>query len=180
MGNIKQLLNRIHGWLPKEPKLAYAAKPHWRKPAWIAITFTVVIALCFAVYAGVQMYIRYSNPMADVTASYFEKTLNCTTANVGDVVEVNVRVYWHGYALPEFKREVNITDPYSEGNFELIEGNNTCQYVGYGGDNHFRYLLKVTGNSTVSIELPKPRLYLDKMEIPLYNEDQSFEAWIKH
>jgi hypothetical protein len=126
-----------------------------------------VIALAFAAYAGVQTYIRYSNPQADVTASYFEKTANCSTANVGDVVEVNVRVYWHGYVIPEFRREVKIIDPYPESNFELIDGNNTYGYSGCGGGDHFTYLLEVIGDGALSIELPKPRLYLDNTEIPL-------------
>jgi hypothetical protein len=173
--------NILEGWFPQTPNIGYVNKemrPRWRKPARIAFTAFAIVGLCFATYVGVQTYIRYINPRADVTANYFEKTLNATTTNVGDTLEVNVRVYWHGYISPEFKRDVNITDTYNESTFELIGGNNTCQYVGYGGDNHFRYLLKVTGTSG-SIELPNPRLYLDRTEIPLYNESQSFEAWMK-
>ena len=86
-------------------------KPRWRKPTWIAFTLVVLVALAFATYTGVQTYLRYSNPQADVTASYFEKSLNCSTASVGDVVEVKVLVGWHGYVIPEFKREVKIIDP---------------------------------------------------------------------
>jgi hypothetical protein len=159
-----------NGWLPKEPSLAYASKapkPRWRKPVWVAFTLVAAVAIAFAAYTGVQTYIRYSNPQADVTASYFEKSLNCTTASVGDVVEVNVLVYWHGYVIPEFKREVKIVDPYLEGNFELVGGSNTYQYSGYGGGDQFKYLLKVIGDGAVSVELPNPRLYLDKVEIPL-------------
>ncbi len=92
--NVKKRLDeRIRGWLPKDTTLSYAAKavkPRWRKPAWIALTLFAVTALAFAAYIGVQTYIRYSNPQADVTASYFEKSLNCTTASVGDIVEVTV------------------------------------------------------------------------------------------
>ena len=81
----------IRGWLPKEPFAAYAnkpLKPRWKKPAWIALTLVAVIALSFLAYRGIQIYINYINPQADVTASYFDKSLNCTTANVGDIVEV--------------------------------------------------------------------------------------------
>ena len=169
--SIKRFLeNQIRGWLPKEPIAAYAnkpLKPRWKKPTLIALTLVAVIALAFFVYRGVQIFINYSNPQADVTASYFDKSLNCSTANVGDVVEVKTRVYWHGHVFPEFKRQVNIIDPYSESNFELVSGNNTRQYNGYGGGDQFTYLLKVTGNDTQSVELPKPRLYLDGSEIPL-------------
>ena len=165
----KSLENRIRGWLP-ETNIIYAnksLKPRWRKPQWIAVTLVTVIALAFAVYAGVQTYIRYINPRLDVTASYYEKTLNCTKANVGDVVEVNVSVGWHGYVIPEFKREVKIVDPYLESNFELVGGNNTHGYSGYGGGDQFTYLLKVISNDAQYSELPKPRLYLDGSEIPL-------------
>ena len=121
-----KLESRIRGWLPKEASLSYAtkaAKSRWHKPVWIALTLVTVIALAYAVYIGAQTYIRYSNPHADVTASYFEKTLNCTEAKVGDVIEVKVLVGWHGYIFPEFKRQVQIVDSYPEGNFELVSGN---------------------------------------------------------
>jgi hypothetical protein len=170
MNPLRYLEKRIRGWLPKESNLAYAlktSKPRWRKPAWIAITVVAVIALAFAAYTGVQTYLRYSNPRLDITASYYEKTLNCSTASVGDVVEVEVSVYWHGYVIPEFKRHVEIIDPYSESNFQLVGGNNTYTYSGHGGDSQFKYLLKVTGAEAGPIELPKPRLYLDGSEIPL-------------
>ena len=179
---LEGLEKQIRGWLPKESIVAYAnkpLKPRWRKPALIAFSLVAVIALVFAVYAGVQTYLRYSNPQLDVTASYFEKTANCSTANVGDIVEVNVWVYWHGYVIPEFKREVKIVDPYPESNFELVGGNNTCQYSGHGGGSQFKYLLEVIGDDAASIELPKPRLYLDNTEIPLYSESQSFEVWMR-
>ena len=170
MGLKKSIDNCIRGWLPKEPIAAYAnkpLKPRWRKPAWIAFTSVVVIALAFFAYRGIEIYINYSNPQADVTASYFDKFLNCTTANVGDLVEVKTRVYWHGHVLPEFQRQVNIIDSYPQNNFEIVSGNNTLQYNGCGGGDQFTYLLKVIGTDTPSIELPKPRLYLDGFEIPL-------------
>ena len=110
----KSLESRIRGWLPKEPIAAYAnkpLKPRWRKPARIALTLVAVMSLAFVTYTGVQTYLRYINPQADVTASYYEKSLNCSTASVGDVVEVKVLVGWHGYVIPEFKREVKIIDP---------------------------------------------------------------------
>jgi len=161
----------IRGWLPKEPLNTYASKaskPRWRKPHWIALTSIVIVGLAFATYTGLQTYLRYSNPQLDVTASYYEKTLNCSTANVGNIVEVNVQVVWHGYVIPEFKREVKIIDPYPENNFKLVGGNNTYGYKGYGGGgDHFTYLLEVISDSAVPVELPRPRLYLDGSEIPL-------------
>ena len=166
----KYVENRIRGWLPKESSLSYAlkaSKPRWRKPTWIAFTLVAVIALAFVTFAGVQTYLRYSNPRLDVTNSYYEKSLNCSTASVGDVVEVKVLVGWHGYVIPEFKREVKIVDPFPENNFELVGGSNTYQYRGYGGGDQFKYLLKVIGDDAISVELPKPRLYLDSIEIPL-------------
>jgi hypothetical protein len=164
----KYMESRIRGWLPKETNIAYAnrsLKPRWRKPQWVAFTLVVVIALAFASYAGVQTYMRYSNPRLDVTASYYEKSLNCTTANVGDIVEVSVLVDWHGYVIPEFKREVKIVDPYPESNFELVGGNNTYLYNGMGGGNQFMYQLRVISEGATHLELPKPRLYLDGSEI---------------
>lgn len=62
---------------------------------------------------------------------------------------------------------MKIIDPYPESNFELVGGSNTYQYSGYGGGDQFKYLLKVIGDGAVSVELPNPRLYLDKAEIPL-------------
>ncbi len=166
----KKWQDAVRGWLPKEPVVAYAnkpLKPRWKKPAWIALTLVTMIALAFASYTGVQTFIRYSNPQADVTASYFEKSLNCSKANVGDVVEVKVLVGWHGYIFPEFKRQVQIIDSFPESNFQLVGGNNTYQYSGYGGGDQFKYLLKVTKAEAGPIELSKPRLYLDSAEIHL-------------
>ncbi len=156
------------GWLPKEPILAYAKpfKPRWRKPQWIALTMLAVIALGFAVYVGVQTYLRYSDPRLDVTASYFEKTLNCTTADVGDVVEVTVRVDWHGYVVPEFKRQVKVVDAFPEDQFALVAGSNVYEYAGYGGSDQFTYALKVVAEPD-GLELPEPKLYLDNVEVPL-------------
>ena len=162
--------SRIRGWLPKEHIVAYTnkpLKPRWKKPTWIALTLVTVIAIAFATYTGAQTYLRYSNPQADVTASYFEKSLNCSTVSVGDIVEVKVLVGWHGSIFPEFKRQVQIIDPFPEGNFKLAGGNNTYEYDGYGGGDQFTYLLKVTSDGSGSIELPKPRLYIDNSEIHL-------------
>lgn len=165
-GKNSQTLDR--GWLPKEVTIAHSAntvKPRWRNPAWIALTVVTVCALSFAGFTGVQTYIRYSNPQADVTASYFEKTLNCTQATIGDVIEVNVLVGWHGHIFPEFKRQVKIVDAYPD-NFELIRGNITRHYIGYGGGDQLQYQLKIiAGNG--SIELPKPELYLDNIPVSL-------------
>ncbi len=167
----KSLESHVKGWLPKETSIAYAnrsLKPRWRKPQWIAFTLVAMIALSYASYAGVQTYMRYSNPRLDVTASYYEKSLNCTTANVGDIVEVSVLVGWHGYVIPEFKREVKIVDPYPESNFELVGGNNTYQYNGMGGGNQFTYRLRVISDGgAIHLDLPKPLLYLDGSGIPL-------------
>jgi hypothetical protein len=168
---------RFDGWFPEEPTVVYASnshKPRWRKPQWIAFTLVALVALAFAIYGGVQTYLRYSNPRLDVTASYFEKTLNCTKASVGDVVEVKVSLYWHGYVIPEFKRQVEIIDAYPETIFELVDGNNTHKSSGYGGGDEFKYSLKVIGN-VASIELPKPRLYLDNVEIPLDGQSTNLE-----
>lgn len=174
----QSLKHRILGWIPKEPIAAYAGKTlkhRWKKPAWIALTLVAVVALSFFAYRGLQIYINYSNPQADVTASYFEKSLNCSAANVGDVVEVKTRVYWHGHVLPEFQRQVNIIDSFPENNFELISGNNTRQYNGSGGGDQFTYLLKVIDADVESVELPKPRLYLDGSEIPLTGASADLE-----
>lgn len=161
-------MKTVNGWLPKESKLAYAKpfKPRWRKPQWIALTMLAVVALGFAVYAGVQTYLRYSDPRLDVTSAYFEKSLNCTTADVGDVVEVTVRVGWHGYVLPEFQRQVRVVDLFPEDKFDLVAGSNVYEYLGGGGSDQFTYTLKVVAEPD-GLELLKPKLYLDNVEIPL-------------
>ncbi len=165
----KSLDRRVRGWLPKEPKLAYApkpSKPRWRKPRWIAFTLISIIALSSIAFVGIRTYMRYSDPRLDVSASYFEKALNCSTASVGDVIEVAVRVGWHGYIFPEFKRQVTFIDPYPESNFQLVGGNNTHSYVGGGGSDQFTYQLKVISD-VAAVDLPEPKLYLDHVEIPL-------------
>lgn len=124
---------------------------------------------------GVQTYLRYSNPQLDITGGYYEKTVNCSTASIGDIVEVNVRVYWHGYVIPEFKRDVKIVDPFPENNFILAIESNVYESSGYGGSYQFKYLLKVIGEESVSIELPKPRLYLDNSEILLSGDSTVLE-----
>lgn len=171
-----RLTRRIRGWLPKEVTITHSAKavrPRWRNPAWITLTVVSVCALVFAGFTGVQAFIRYSNPQADLTTSYFEKTLNCTQATIGDTVEVNVLIGWHGHVFPEFKRQIQIIDVYPD-NFELINGTTTRQYSGYGGGDQFQYQLKVTkGNST--IDLPKPELYLDNVLISLSGQTQSLQ-----
>ena len=166
----KDLENRIRGWLPKEPKMAYEhkpSKPNW-KPYWKVISIVaVLIVLSSVAFVGVRTYLRYSDPKADVTASYFEKTVNCSTASIGDIVEVNVLVYWHGYVIPEFKRDVKIVDPFPENNFILASESNVYESSGYGGSYQLKYLLKVIGEESEPTELPKPILYLDNIEIPL-------------
>lgn len=165
-GKNNQELNR--GWLPKDATIAHsikAVKPRWRSPAWITLTVVTVCALAFAGFTGVQTYIRYSNPQADVTTGYFEKALNCTQATIGDVIEVNVLVGWHGHVFPEFKRQVQIVDVCPD-NFELISGSTTREYSGYGGSDQLLYLLKIIGGNGI-IELPKPELYLDSTPVSL-------------
>jgi hypothetical protein len=180
----KSWKNQIRGWVSKESIRAYAhkPKPRWKRPIWVAFGLIGVVFLAFFAFRGIQTLIFYTNPQADVTASYYGKALNCTSARVGDVVEVSVYVYWHGHVFPEFKRQVEIIDPYPESNFELINGNesnfgrlshvNTLQYSGYGGMAQLKYQLKVIGNDIESLELPKPKLYLDNTEIPLYSESE--------
>jgi hypothetical protein len=170
MKPLKYLEGRIRGWLPKESSISYVhkpSKPNW-KPYWKVISIVaVLIVLSSVAFVGVRTYLRYSDPKADVTASYFEKTVNCSTASIGDIVEVNVLVYWHGYVIPEFKRDVKIVDPFPENNFILASESNVYESSGYGGSYQFKYLLKVIGEEAVSTELPKPRLYLDNAEISL-------------
>ena len=166
----RDLESRIKGWLPKEPKTIYVhkpSKPRWRKPYWIALTFVSVVVLAGFAFLGVRTYLRYSNPVMDITASYYEKNLNYSTASVGDIVEVNVRVYWHGYVLPEFKRDVKIVDSFPESNFILINEGNVYESSGHGGSYQLKYLLKVVEGGSASVELPKPRLFLDNVEILL-------------
>jgi hypothetical protein len=175
----KKTLNKIRGWFPHEPNIIYAqktAKPRWRKPRWIAFTLIGIITIASVAFLGVRTYIRYSDPQADVTTAFYEKSLNCSAASVGDIIEVKVLVGWHGYILPEFKRHVAMIDPFPESNFQLADGNNTYQYSGFGGGNQFTYLLKVIGNDTQSIEFPKPRLYLDGSEISLRGTSAVLEA----
>lgn len=168
--NLKRYFqNGIRGWLPKEPikmQASNAFKPRWRKPQWIALTLVAVVALAFVTYTGVQTFLRYSDPRLDVTANYFEKTLNCTTARVGDVVEVTVRWGWHGRVFPEFKRQVRVVDLFPEDQFALADGSNIFEYTGYGGSDQFTYTLKVVAEPD-GLELPEPKLYLDNVEIPL-------------
>ena len=169
MNPLRYLEKRIRGWLPKEPSRAVAQKtlkPRWRNPYWITLTLVVAVALAGIVYFGVNTFLRYSNPVMDITASYYEKTVNGTTVDVGDVVEVRVLVGWHGYVIPEFKRDVKVVDPFPESRFALVNGTNVYEYKGYGGSDQFTYHLRVIADEGV-VELPKPRLYLDDVEILL-------------
>jgi hypothetical protein len=166
----KHLAAFVRGWLPKENSLAHvhkASKPRWRKPYWIALTMVSVVALAGFTFLGVNTFLRYSNPALDTTACYYEKTVNCSTASVGDVVEVNVQVYWHGYVFPEFKRDVKIVDSFPEGNFILINEGNVYESSGYGGSYQLKYLLRVVEGDGVSVELPTPKLYLDNVDVSL-------------
>ena len=166
------LKNFTRGWLPKESHIAHAQdplKPH-RKLRWKAVTLSVVLAasLVVAGFVGVQTFWRYSNPAMDVTASYFEKTTNGTAVCVGDFVEVEATVYWHGYVFPlEFKRQMKIVDPVSEGYFFAVNGTNRYDSAGYGGAYILKYTLKVVAGEGRSVELPAPKLTLDNVEIPV-------------
>jgi hypothetical protein len=168
----KRNLKRIRGWLPKESVIAYArevSKPRW-KLHWKMLTLSIVLvaSLIVVAFVGVQTYGRYSNPQMDLTTSYFEKTINCTTTKIGDFVEVSTTVYWHGYVVPvEFKREVKIADPVFEGNFAVANGTSILESTGYGGTYILRYTLRVTGGAGTTIELPRTKLTLDDAEIPL-------------
>lgn len=62
---------------------------------------------------------------------------------------------------------MKIVDPFSENYFALAGGSNVYESKGIGGSYIFKYSLRVIGGEGVSIELPKPRLYLDNVEIPL-------------
>lgn len=168
----KYLENRIRGWLPKEPSMAMAnksLKSRWRSPYWITFILVIVVAIACIGYLGVNTYLRYSNPTMDITASYYEKTVNGTTAAVGDIVEVNVLVGWHGYVIPELKRNVKIIDPFPENLFSLANENETNVYQsqGYGGSYQLKYLLRVVGGDGEAAELPKPKLYLNDVEVSL-------------
>ena len=169
----KSFESRIRGWLPKEPSLSCALKapkPRWRNPYWISFTLVAVVAMAAVTFVGVRAYIHYSNPGMDVAPiPIYEKTTNSTTVGFGDIVEVNVWVYWHGYVFPEFKRNVKIADQFPESYFSLASENetNVHQFQGYGGSYHVKYLLRTVGGNGESVEFPEPRLYLDSVEIPL-------------
>ena len=169
----KYLENRIHGWLPKESNMAYVhkpSKPRW-KIYWKTLSIVVVVIVLVGVaFVGVRTFMHYSNPALDVAPSpYYEKTTNSTTVGIGDILEVNVWVHWHGYVLPEFKRNVKIVDPFPELYFSLARENetNVYQMQGYGGSYHLKYSLRVDSGESSSAEFPAPRLYLDDVEIPL-------------
>jgi hypothetical protein len=165
----ESLENRIRGWLPKEQSIGLAnkpLKPRWRSPYWITFTLVVAVALAGVVYFGVNTYLIYTSPLMVVTVSYYEKTVKATTVEVGDIIEVKVRVGWHGYVIPEFKRDVKVVDAFPESYFALVNGSNVYEYKGYGGSDQFAYDLKVIAEGN-GVELPEPRLYLDNVEIPL-------------
>ena len=172
--NIKKSLeNRVRGWLPKESRIVYMHKPSksgW-KIFWKTLSIVVVVIVLVGVaFVGVRTYLHYSNPALDVVPSpYYEKTTNSSTVGVGDIVEVDVWVHWHGYVLPEFKRNVKIVDPFPESFFSLARENETNVYQsqGYGGSYRLKYLLRVVSGEGASAEFPAPRLYLDDVQIPL-------------
>jgi hypothetical protein len=173
----KSIENHIRGWLPKESSVAYEklSKSRWKRPYWITFIMLVLVAAAFVAYIGVQTCLRYSNPQLDLTSSYFEKTVNCSVASIGDVIEVSVQVYWHGYIIPECKRDVKIVDSFPKNNFQLVDGNNIYESNGYGGSYQLKYLLKIIGNESANVELPKPLLYLDNYEIPLQGTNSVLE-----
>ena len=95
------------------------------------------------------------------------KKPNCSTACVGDTVEVSVQVYWHGYVVPEFKRDVNIVDPYPDCFTLADQTTNIYDAEGYGGSCQFTYTLKIIEGKGACIELPQPKLCLDNVQIPI-------------
>ena len=110
----------------------------------------VVVALVAVAFVGVRTYMRYSNPLTDITASYYEKTSNSTTVIVGDVVEVKVLVGWHGYVIPEFKRNVKIVDPFPESFFSLASGSNVYEST----------VMEEVTNSLTCSELSEEKVHL--------------------
>ena len=179
--NVKKYLeNQVRGWLPKEPSIAIVRKtlkPRWRNPYWITFTLVIAITIASVLYFGVNTYLRYSNPRMDITANYYEKTVNSTMVKVDDFVEVKVIVGWHVYVIPEFKRTVKIIDTFPESHFSLANENETNVYQsqGYGGSYQLEYLLRVVGGDSKSVEFPKPRLYLDEVEVPLSGTSPTLE-----
>ncbi len=167
---LRYVENRVRGWLPKEPSHAYERQAPKPKPKPYVKAFAVVavvVLLAGATFFATRTYLRYSNPASDVTACYFQKTTNSTTLNVGDAVEVEVMVYWHGYVVPEFKREVKIMDPTPEA-FVLVDGSNSLQeQAGYGGSYLLTYTLKAEKAEAAFVNLPAPQLQLDNAEIVL-------------
>jgi hypothetical protein len=167
----KYLENRIRGWLPKEPSISYAhklSKPKWKQYLKTVSIVAGVVLLAGIIFVGARTYMRYSNPAMDVAPSpYYEKTTNSTTVGISDVIEVNVWVHWHGHVFPEFQRNVKIVDPFPDGYFTLADETNIVESSGYGGSYHLKYLLRAVDGEGVTIELPKPRLYLDSVEVPL-------------
>jgi hypothetical protein len=165
---LEALRSRIRGWFPAEPIKTYThtvSKPRWKKPQWIALTAVKIAALTFSLFFGLQTFLRWSDPQLDVTANYFEKTVNASSVHVGDCVEVTVRVGWHGRIFPEFPREVKVVDVLPE-DAVLVEGSNIVEYRGDGGSDVFTYSIRVDGQTSV-FTLPEPKLYLDGTEITL-------------
>ena len=181
----KSLERRVRGWLPKTLSMAIAhktPKPRWRNPYWMTFMLVVVVAMAAVTFVGMRTYIHYSNPAMDVAPSpYYEKTANSTTVGIGDILEVNVWVHWHGYVLPEFKRNVKIVDPFPEMYFSLARENetNVYQMQGYGGSYHLKYSLRVDSGEGSSAEFPAPRLYLDDVEIPLSDTSTTLKIAIR-
>ncbi|XHH10393.1 MAG: hypothetical protein ACFCUE_07130 [Candidatus Bathyarchaeia archaeon] len=176
----KNIFKHKNGWFPKEPLNLHASrpfKPRWKKLQWVALTAVVVVVLGFAVFSGVQTFLRWSDPRLDVTANYFEKSINATSVHVGDSVEVTVRVGWHGRVLPEFAREVRVIDDLPKGTV-LVDGDNGFEYIGCGGSDQIVYTLKIT-ESTGLTELPKPKLFLDDTEIALNGASPRLEVFCK-
>ncbi|MGD6811015.1 MAG: hypothetical protein ACQCN3_15080 [Candidatus Bathyarchaeia archaeon] len=168
-------INQTRGWFPKDPiiKMSTHVKPRWKKPQLIALTVVATVALTFIAYSGVQTVLRWSDPHLDVTASYFEKSMNATSVHVGDSVEVTLRVGWHGRVLPEFMRDVKVVDALPD-NVVLVNGQNVFEYSGSGGSDQYVYTVKITGQTGV-IELPKPELFLDGTEIALDGTTSTIE-----
>jgi len=138
-----------------------------RKPLLIGIVVFLALISVGSVLFGYKAWMRKANPLIDVPRAEFYKTINATTARVGDVVMVQLFIGWHGGIMPEYIRNIKIGDPFPEENFVLVSGNNIHESRGTGPGPGYSYLLKITGGEGAVIKLPEPMFYLDGVEIPL-------------
>jgi hypothetical protein len=62
---------------------------------------------------------------------------------------------------------VKIVDVIPQEGFVLVDGTKSYEYTGGGGSDQYTYALKIIGQADETVELPKPKLYLDNAEIYL-------------